>query len=256
MPPLGDLLETFNDSSHSTEFAGLGNGIANSFGNYHGTTTTNPTPLPLTIPPPPPPPPLTSSPTTILRRKYDASLNYNPCDVNNNDARTTKKKRISMIRRSVQFSSTVIVQETLHTNNFTKEEFNSYWYTQQEYDMISKMADITYQLMKLGTPENEDNGICYRGLKTKNESKQSSIIRAQLLDAIRQEQKYGRQQVQQPKNNDNNNTGRTTVIDSNRLSHVCTTIQTASNNNVAAIERAQQDANDALEYLTSLVITP
>lgn len=68
---------------------------------------------------------------------------------------------------TVTFSEEVLVEETLHANNFTNEEYLSYWVSDEERNVILDMIEITVQLMELGQEEDEDANICYRGLETR-----------------------------------------------------------------------------------------
>jgi hypothetical protein len=58
----------------------------------------------------------------------------------------------------------VTVQETLHINDFTVEEYNLYWINNEEQDVILNMADITTELMTMGAFEDGQN-LCFRGLE-------------------------------------------------------------------------------------------
>ena len=70
-------------------------------------------------------------------------------------------------RRSVSFDENVEIWEALHVNDFTDEEYESYWFSPEECNTIVDMIEITVQLMELGQDEGTDPNVCFRGLETR-----------------------------------------------------------------------------------------
>jgi hypothetical protein len=67
----------------------------------------------------------------------------------------------------VTFNDDVVIEETLHVNDFTEEEYRSYWFTTEECNIIIDMIEITVELMEVGQEEDDDTNICYRGLESR-----------------------------------------------------------------------------------------
>jgi hypothetical protein len=141
----------------------------------------------------------------------------------------------------VHFSSTVIVQETLHFKNFTQEEHESYWVSKREFDLIGEMHDMTLQLLALGKPETDM--VCYRGMhdRTKTGKQQYRQLRKRTLQTLLQEQHVQRRRHREK--------GGKAVVDDHAFSLACSLHTAASQD--AALQRAHQDALDAQSYLAS-----
>jgi hypothetical protein len=213
MPPLElDALEELNSSASSfgsTESAGRGD-------NNNVDTNSN----------------------SSSNRNSNNNSNNRPAIVRSSEHARRNLKRC---RRSVHFSSSVIVQETLHVKNFTKDEHESYWVTKREFDLIGEIHDMTLQLMAMGTPETDM--VCYRGMhdRTKTGKQQYRQLRKRTLLTLLQEQNVQRRRHREK--------GGQAVLDDHAFSVACSVHTAASQE--AALQRAHQDALDAQSYLTS-----
>jgi hypothetical protein len=96
-------------------------------------------------------------------------------------------------RRTVSFNENVDVKETIHVNDFTDEEYQLYWISHSEQDVIMNMAEITTELMAIGAFEDEEH-ICFRGLegKTPEATLEYSDMYLNLVEALIYEQELCR----------------------------------------------------------------
>ena len=86
-------------------------------------------------------------------------------DVANQTKGNIVKKTKRRQRHSVAFDSKIKVNETLHLNDFTPEERDAYWHSKRDYTMIQEMIEITLHLLELGGEENDEEGVCFRGVQ-------------------------------------------------------------------------------------------
>ena len=171
MAPLDDVLHASVSSLGSTESTGILNNSAT-------TTGTNSE---------------TSGNGTDRHSVTRGNINNSSSNSNNNYRR---RKRY---RKGVAFDSTVVVQETLHSRDYTKEEHAASWMTKGDFERIDDNVFRALHLLEGGrneqrrrrpsTIDNTDE-ICFRGLheKTKIAVKQYGTKRRELLGAIFQEQ--------------------------------------------------------------------
>ena len=140
-----------------------------------------------------------SSPNTKLQQQrhrpiavvIDENENENDCTTTATAAAATSQEQSSTAashpKRSlkVTFNECVDVRETIHVNDFTDEEYQLYWISPSEQDVILNMADITAELMTIGAIE-DDEHICFRGLegKTPEGNQEYSDMYLNLVEAL------------------------------------------------------------------------
>ena len=139
-------------------------------------------------------------------------------------------------KHSVRFSDEVEVKEALHVNDFTDEEHEAYWHTDNEYNLIIDMIEITVQLMEMNQDEDCDNNVCYRGLETRTAAGNEyyETIYQETVLSVLCEQDEQRQRG---------------VADDERIRYLCCD-QTQIGREYALL-RAQNDFSAAKEYLLS-----
>jgi hypothetical protein len=112
---------------------------------------------------------------------------------------TTTTTTASTSHRRVSFNEYVNVKETIHVNDFTDEEYQLYWMSHSEQDVILNMADITAELMTIGAVE-DDEHICFRGLegKTPEGNQEYSDMYLHLVEALIIEQEQCKTMMSHP----------------------------------------------------------
>jgi hypothetical protein len=93
--------------------------------------------------------------------------------------------------RTVNFCSKVTVEETIHVNDFSDEEYYLYWITHNEQSVMMGMIDITTELMSIGASEDGEH-ICFRGLegKTQQATQDYTDKYMDIVHAVMEEQQY------------------------------------------------------------------
>ena len=139
-------------------------------------------------------------------------------------------------RKSVSFNPTVLVKETLHSRDYTREEYKAYWMTREDFELVDVSLQASIRHLERGVAEREEADICYRGVyeKTKTAIERYSTDRRQLLEAVFQEQ--ARQ-------------NKLKISDTDLLGLICG-VETFESQR-AGLERALKDECDVQKYLSS-----
>ena len=136
-------------------------------------------------------------------------------------------------RPSITFCETVEVEETLHLNDFSEEEYQAYWISGEEFGQIIDMADIQAELMQQGEPEDPECFLCYRGLEgrstTANETYEQVYF--DMMYAVLYEQENQRELG---------------YYDAESLAALC--CDTTKECKLQALQKAQEDLIEAKSY--------
>mmetsp|Transcript_29526 Transcript_29526/g.71303 ORF Transcript_29526/g.71303 Transcript_29526/m.71303 type:complete len:443 (-) Transcript_29526:63-1391(-) len=95
------------------------------------------------------------------------------CSISRNNNTRRRRRDTSATKKSVTFprqrAELLKVRETICLDDFSDEEYRSYWMSDAEQAMILDMVDMTTALWSMGAKEDLENHICYRGLEGKSE---------------------------------------------------------------------------------------
>eukprot|EP00543_Licmophora_paradoxa_P002622 CAMPEP_0202441098 /NCGR_PEP_ID=MMETSP1360-20130828/389_1 /ASSEMBLY_ACC=CAM_ASM_000848 /TAXON_ID=515479 /ORGANISM="Licmophora paradoxa, Strain CCMP2313" /LENGTH=201 /DNA_ID=CAMNT_0049055847 /DNA_START=36 /DNA_END=641 /DNA_ORIENTATION=+ len=108
--------------------------------------------------------------------------------LSSSDLSTKEAKLQKPATRSVRFNQTVDYRSCLHVNDYTDDEYDTAWYSKQEYAEMKREIAITLRIIKAGLilPD----GLTFRGLeyRTKEGSLARKENKAHGLIAVLEEQ--------------------------------------------------------------------
>lgn len=95
--------------------------------------------------------------------------------------------------RNVSFNLAVVIQEVLHINNYTDEEWESAWYTRGDYIVMKRQCRVTMDLVERGLIAGDCDDHCTAGLERTIQSRGSSSLQTKSrmalgIEAVMEEQ--------------------------------------------------------------------